>query len=203
MSQQEFWNSKFNRPDHFYGTEPNAFIRDQSQRITSEGRVLCLGEGEGRNALYLAKEGHDIVALDASDIGLQKAKELIHAHGHTIATLHIDLQEWQPEKEEYDAIVTSFLHLPYPLRREVLKGCVASLKSGGVFIGEFFSKQQLDYSSGGPKDPGLLYSVEEIAEDLKDESIEIGCLEECTTNLDEGPGHQGEASVVRVIFKKA
>ncbi len=200
--QQQFWNGKFDREDHFYGTEPNAFIEAQSHLIAPEGRVLCLGEGEGRNALYLVKEGHDVVALDASDVGLRKAEALVKRHGHTLQTLHLDLSHWAPEPEAYDAIATSFLHLPYPLRKQVLDGCVQTLKPGGIFVGEFFSKAQLDFNSGGPKDAGLLYSTDEIAADLSGEPVEILQLEETLTHLNEGPGHQGEASVVHLIFKK-
>ena len=69
-------------------------------------------------------------------------------------------------------------------------------------MGEFFSKRQIGYSSGGPKDTGLLYDTEEFADDLKGDAVKTLCLEECLTYLDEGPGHQGEASVVRIVFRK-
>ncbi len=200
--QQYFWNEKFGGEEHLYGTEPNAFIKEQSTLIRPEGKVLCLGEGEGRNALFLAQAGHDIVAIDASDIGLAKAHRLTQAHGHTIDTVHMDLAEWKPEDESFDAIATSYLHLPQPLRREVFHKSVTALKHGGLFIGEFFSTEQLAYQSGGPKALELLYSIEDMQANLADLPIETVVLEKVITHLDEGRGHRGEASVIRIVFKK-
>lgn len=202
MSQQHFWNQKFDGDEHLYGTEPNAYIKEKSGLIAAEGKVLCLGEGEGRNALFLAKEGHDIVAIDASDVGLAKAHRLTQTHGHTIDTVHMDLAEWEPETESFDAIVTSYLHLPQPLRKAVFNKAAHALKTGGVFIGEFFSLDQLGYQSGGPKAPELLYTVEDMRDNLDGLAVETVVLEQVLTHLDEGRGHRGEASVIRVVFKK-
>ena len=157
--QQQFWNEKFGKEEHLYGMDPNMYMREKSEHIKPKGKVLCLGEGEGRNALYLAKSGHDIVAIDASDVGLEKAVRLIHSHGHTIKTIHLDLVHWDPNEKSFDAVTATFLHLPQPLRREVFHKSVKALKAGGCFIGEFFSTDQLNYRSGGPKVPELLYTV--------------------------------------------
>lgn len=200
--QRHFWNEKFDGDEHLYGTEPNAYIKEKSDLITGGGKVLCLGEGEGRNALFLAKAGHDIVAIDASDVGLAKAHRLTQAHGHTIDTIHMDLAEWEPEAEQYDAVATSYLHLPQPLRKEVFHKAVTALKPGGVFIGEFFSTDQLEYASGGPKAIELLYTADDMRDTLAGEPISVESLEKVLTHLDEGRGHRGEASVIRVLFKK-
>lgn len=200
--QQHFWNEKFDGEEHLYGTEPNAYIKEKSGLINAAGKVLCLGEGEGRNALFLAKEGHDIVAIDASEVGLAKAHRLTQAHGHTIDAVQMDLAKWNPEGERFDAVVTSYLHLPQPLRNEVFRKSVTALKPGGFFIGEFFSQDQLKYTSGGPKALELLYTVEDLANILDRQPVEIVHLDKEITHLDEGRGHQGKASVIRVIFKK-
>jgi SAM-dependent methyltransferase len=201
--QQAFWNEKFKAQEHLYGTNPNAYIKQKSPLIKVQGRVLCLGEGEGRNALFLAKAGHDVTAIDASEVGLDKARKLTEYHGHTITTLHMDLAEWEPQAEAFDAVTASYLHLPQPLRGEVFAKAVATLRPGGVFIGEFFSTAQLAYTSGGPKLPELLYSVEDMQKNLEPQAVEIIELIQEITHLDEGTGHRGEASVVRILFKKA
>lgn len=200
--QQHFWNEKFSGDEHLYGIEPNAFIKEKESLIIRGGDVLCLGEGEGRNALFLAKSGHDVVAIDASDVGLAKAHRLVQAHGHTIDTVHMDLAEWEPEAERFDAIVASYLHLPQPLRKEVFRKAAATLKQNGLFIGEFFSLDQLAYQSGGPKAPELLYTIEDMRSNLAGLAIDVVLLDKMITHLDEGRGHRGEASVIRVIFKK-
>jgi len=200
--QQEFWNGKFEGETHLYGTEPNEYIREKSGLIKAGGRVLCLGEGEGRNALFLANSGHDITALDASDIGLEKAKKLTHRYGHTIETIHLDLAFWEPDAERFDAIAASYLHLPQPLRQEVLAKSVKALKRDGLFIGEFFSLRQLGFSSGGPKDAVLLYTVEDMRTNLENQPVAILELEEKEVELHEGRGHVGPAAVIRIVFKK-
>ena len=200
--QQHFWNEKFDGDEHFYGTDPNVYIRENSPLIIKGGKVLCLGEGEGRNALFFAAKGHDVVAIDASDVGLAKAHRLAQAYGHTIETVHLDLAEWKPEAGSVDAVTASYLHLPQPRRKEVFHKAVKALRTGGMFIGEFFSLDQVNYQSGGPKAPELLYTVEDMQENLAGLPIEIQQLEKATTHLDEGRGHRGDASVIRVVFKK-
>ena len=200
--QQHFWNEKFSSDEHLYGTEPNAFIKAKQGLVKEGGAVLCLGEGEGRNALFMAKAGHDVVAIDASDVGLAKAHRLVQSHGHTIETIHRDLAEWEPEAARFDGVVASYLHLPQPLRKTVFHKVCDSLSPDGVFIGEFFSLEQLNYQSGGPKAVELLYSLEDMESNLAGLPVEIVLLEKTITHLEEGRGHQGEASVIRIIFKK-
>jgi len=198
---QHFWNTMFaNEEEYLYGTQPNAYIQMQSPRLKPNSRILCLAEGEGRNALHLAKLGHTISSIDASSVALQKQKRLLEAHGYTIDALHQDLEHWQPQPHSFDAIATSFMHLPKPLLDKVLKHSVVTLKSDALFIGEFFSIKQLGYSSGGPKDSQKLYTIEDFLS--HQEGIEFIELKEEIVHLNEGKGHQGEASVIRVLFKK-
>lgn len=198
----EFWNAKFERNDYFYGTRPNQYIKQQSTLLKHGSAIACLGEGEGRNAVYLARRGHDVVALDSSDVGLQKACELALVHDVVIQTLCLDLSEWHPCEHVYDGVVTSFCHLSEPLRTHVWERVASSLVTGGYFIGEFFSHRQLEFQSGGPKDPALLYELEEVRSLVKRLPFDVIELEETVVFLDEGVGHQGDASVIRMTLKK-
>lgn len=199
MSQQEFWNKKFSRDGYLYGQKPNAFLVSCSANFKKNHRFLCLGEGEGRNAIYFAKRGYEVVALDASDVGLKKLQEHASEHNIEVKTRCVDLNEWEPSKK-YGSIVASFLHMYKDEREALFKKIHSCLETGGFFAGEFFSVNQLNYQSGGPKDVDLLYSVKDF------ENAFPGCeyhkLEETKTILNEGPGHQGEASVIRVIIQK-
>ena len=116
-----------------------------------------------------------------------------------IKTKCIDLNEWEPQKK-YGSIIASYLHMYKNEREALFKKIYESLKTDGFFAGEFFSVNQLKYTSGGPKDIDLLYQVEDF------ENAFPGCeyhkLEETVTILDEGEGHQGKASVIRVIVQK-
>ncbi|MBN2825479.1 MAG: class I SAM-dependent methyltransferase [Campylobacterales bacterium] len=198
---QHFWNTMFaNEEEYLYGTQPNAYIQEKSHLLKPNSHILCLAEGEGRNALHLASLGHRISSIDASDIALQKQKKLLEAHGYTIDALHQDLSHWQPQPNYFDAIATSFMHLPKPLLAQVLTHSITTLKPDALFMGEFFSLQQLQYNSGGPKDSQKLYAIEDFVH--HQEGIEFIELKEEIVHLSEGSGHQGEASVIRVLFRK-
>jgi len=199
MSQQHFWNEKFSREGYLYGKRPNAFIESCSNYFDRKKSFLCLGEGEGRNAIYFAKKGFDITALDASDIGLKKLEEFAKYESVHVKTKCIDLNKWDPNKK-YGSIVASYLHMHKDDRKPLFEKIENSLERDGVFIGEFFSIKQLNYSSGGPKDIDLLYTVDDFLDNFnRCEKIKV---EEILTNLDEGKGHQGEASVIQVVIKK-
>jgi SAM-dependent methyltransferase len=198
MNQQEFWNTKFSKADYFYGINPNEFFASNMKILENHKKLLCLGEGEGRNALFFAKNGFDVSAIDASNLGLEKLKNRAIEEKLDIQTICMDLNDWTV-LEKYDVIVASYLHMYKNEREELFKKIENSLNTNGYFIGEFFSTKQLSYNSGGPKDLDLLYTVEDF----------MGYFNLCEKNiteeiviLDEGIGHQGEACVIRVKIKK-
>ena len=198
MSQQEFWNSKFTRDGFLYGLKPNSFIASKTKLFKRESKLLCLGEGEGRNAIFFAKKNFEVTALDASDMGLSKLNQRAKEENLNIQTLCIDLNHWDDDKK-YDVIVASYLHMYKDERNELFEKIEKSLSDGGYFIGEFFSTKQLNYNSGGPKDEDLLYTVNDFKKSFSLCDKEI---KEQVTILDEGKGHQGEACVIRVIIQK-
>lgn len=199
MSQQEFWNGKFTREGYLYGKKPNSFLVSCSSNFKKAQKFLCLGEGEGRNAIYFAGRGYDVVALDASDIGLKKLEDLAEEAEVYVETRCIDLNEWEPSST-YGTIVASFLHIYKDDRKALFQKIDSSLKERGFFVGEFFSTNQLNYESGGPKDVDLLYTVDDFLEEFP--NCTKHKVEEVETVLDEGKGHQGKASVIRVIIQK-
>ncbi len=201
MTMQQMWNSKFNSEDYLYGKKPNAFLKEQMKNLLKGASILFLGEGEGRNACYAATQGFDATALDASDIGIAKCHALAKELGVNLNTLHLDLETWH-NSDCYDVIMCSFLHLSEPLRTQTFTRAIDALHEGGLFIAEFFSTKQLPLSSGGPKDPALLYDIDDITTLFSDLHVTPILLSECRDTLDEGRGHQGEAELIRVIVKK-
>ena len=195
------WNEKFSREGFLYGKEPNAFLAANEHLLRPNSKVLMLGEGEGRTACFMALKGHEVAALDASDIGLGKTKNLAEEMGVEIETIHADLSEWQSESS-YNGVLTSFLHLPEPLRTEAFSHALDTLESGGCFMGEFFSVKQLSRDSGGPKMAELLYTLASVEKIFKRDDVKIIKLEECVDHLSEGSGHQGDAELIRVIAQK-
>ena len=198
---EKLWNEKFSREGYLYGKSPNSFLASQIDLLPPGCHVLFLGEGEGRNACYAAAKGLKVTALDASDIGLQKAEALAREMQVPVGTVHADLQTWQPDGH-YDAVMASFLHLKEPLRTQAFRKAMDALKPSGLFVAEFFSTAQLPLASGGPKDIDLLYTVDSLREIFTVPGAEVTMLEAVTDVLDEGVGHQGEARLIRVVVKK-
>ncbi len=195
------WNEKFSREGFLYGKEPNAFIAAKECLLRPESTILMLGEGEGRTACYMASKGYMVSALDASDVGLEKTRALAGEMGVEIRTIHADLAEWVSDRK-YDAVLTSFLHLPEPLRTEAFSHALDILENGGYFIGEFFSLEQLSRDSGGPRMPELLYTLASLEKILSRDDVRIIQLEACVDHLCEGSGHQGDAELIRVVVQK-
>lgn len=199
MEQQEFWNQKFSRDGYLYGKEPNEFIKSTYVNFKKNQRVLCLGEGEGRNAVFLAKKGYEVAAIDASDVGLSKLETWAKESNVEVKTKCMDINEWIPTKK-YGAILFTFMHLKIDELQKIVEKIEDSLKENGFLVAEVFSKSQIHKNSGGPKDLDLLYSVEDFQNSIK--SLKIHKLEEKIVELNEGNGHIGEASVIRLIAQK-
>jgi SAM-dependent methyltransferase len=193
----EFWDERYGAPGFAYGTSPNRWLEARAGDIRPGGRVLSLGEGEGRNAVWLAEHGFSVDAVDASAVGLEKARELAARRGVRIQTQVDDLATYRPEPGAYDALVLVFVHLPPTLRTLVHAAGARALRPGGVLIVEAFTPLQLERPSGGPRQAELLYEVATLRSDFP--GLDWTVLEEAEIELDEGPFHRGTAAVVRGV----
>ncbi|WJJ92693.1 class I SAM-dependent methyltransferase [Neopusillimonas aromaticivorans] len=145
-----FWDQQFGSDEFKYGKQPNAFLVEQAGLFAPHSNILVPGDGEGRNSVWLARQGHQVLAVDASVVGLSKARKLAAECGVTIATKHADLQHWMPSKC-YDAVVLTYVHLPAECRQAIHQNLARALRPGGVLVLEAFSPDQLAKTSGGPK----------------------------------------------------
>jgi SAM-dependent methyltransferase len=195
------WDERYAPDEYVFGTEPNEFLRDHADRIPP-GRVLSLGEGEGRNAVFLAERGHTITAIDASPRGLAKARALADARGvdARIDTIVADLTDYEPEVGAYAGVISIFCHLPPPVRTVVHARAIRALAPGGVIVLEAYTPAQLAFGTGGPKDLALLYSLDELRADL--DGLELEVARELERTVVEGPRHTGRAAVVEVVARK-
>ncbi|MCF8373805.1 MAG: class I SAM-dependent methyltransferase [Bacteroidales bacterium] len=195
----EFWNEKYADTEYLYGKEPNAFFREQIEKL-SPGTILFPAEGEGRNAVFAATLGWAVDAFDFSDKAREKALQLAEEKSCKINYFTADLAELEIPENNYDAVVLSFVHLPEPIRKPFLQNLIQSLKPQGRLIIEAFSKKQLGRTSGGPKDIDLLYNLSDLEQDLR--GLSLIQAEETETALGEGNGHSGLAQVVRIVATK-
>lgn len=196
---KEFWNERFAKEDYTYGKEPNEFFKQEIDKL-NPGKLLLLGEGEGRNGVYAAKLGWDVDAVDWSLKGKEKAEQLALEQGVKINYIISDLSEYKPRENYYDAAGLIFIHLEPELRERLHRNVTLSLKSGGVVILESYEKEQINNSSGGPKDIDLLYSLEEIFTDFSD--LNIISFSKEIIELNESSHHNGQAEIIIYIGLK-
>ena len=196
---KDFWDKRYSEQDFAYGTEPNQFFKQQIDKL-DPGKALFLGEGEGRNAVYAAKLGWQIDAVDFSNSAMEKGIRLAKENNVVINYTVIDFEKYQFQKKYYDLVVMIFLHLPAQINQIIFEGSVLSLKVNGKLIIETFGKEQINNSSGGPKDPQLLFSESELINLTSQLRTEL--LESKTINLNEGAYHIGKANVIRFVGVK-
>jgi SAM-dependent methyltransferase len=196
---REFWDERYGEAELTYGSEPNDFLRDMAPRIPP-GPVLGLGEGQGRNAVHLATLGHAVTAVDLSPVGLARAQELAASRRVTLTTVVADLAEFDLGATAWCGIISIFCHLPSALRRTLYPRCAAALAPGGVLILEAYTPRQLEYGTGGPKEPDLLNTLAELRDLLPGLEVEIG--RELVREIREGAHHHGLGAVVQVMARK-
>ncbi|MFO1471547.1 MAG: class I SAM-dependent methyltransferase [Turneriella sp.] len=194
------WDERYSAEGFFYGNEPNDFLRSQAGRIRPRGGVLCIAEGEGRNAVFLAAQGLSVTAVDGSQVGLTKLKGLAAQKHTSVATLCADLADFDMGTEKWDAIVSIWCHLPQPLRRDVHSQVVTALKPGGVFILEAYTPRQLQFKTGGPPVVELLMTLEALKAELG--GLDFLHAVEIDRVIHEGRGHEGQSAVVQIVARR-
>ncbi len=197
------WNERYNEAEYVFGTEPNDFLRQVFDNIPAGGKVLCLAEGEGRNAVFLAEQGYKVTAMDLSEVGLNKALKLASDKGVDIKIEVADLADYQFGEAQWDGIVSIWAHLPESVRQYVHAQITPALKPAGVFILEAYTEQQLTMEAvGGPP-----ATQKERFESLAILRTELADLEEVIGTeklrmISEGKRHQGLSAVVQYLGQK-
>ena len=198
-----FWNEKFDGPDYRYGTEPNRFVADSLPELLDDGdRVLCVGDGEGRNGVWCARQGFDTTSLEPSSVGIDKIERLADEYDVEVTTIHDRMPSDQVQDESFDAVILTFIHAPEPMRQAIHRASLEALKPGGVVVLEGFTPDQRknDRTSGGPPDETMMFTREILRRDF--DGLDFELLSEQTVQLDEGDGHRGPADVIRMIGRK-
>ncbi|MBT8379903.1 MAG: methyltransferase domain-containing protein [Ignavibacteria bacterium] len=195
----KFWDERFFVKEYIYGIEPNPFFKEHIDKLIP-GKILLLGEGEGRNAIYGAQKGWKVDAVDYSGVAKNKAMELAKKSGVNINYRVQPIQSYNPIENYYDAIAIIFLHLNEQDRSILHYKIFDALDFGGTVILEVFDKDQLGKTSGGPQNINMLYSLNEIKNDFR--TLQEIYLKKEIVNLDEGDKHTGKASVVSYVGRK-
>jgi SAM-dependent methyltransferase len=196
----EFWDQSYGKPGFKYGTEPNAFLRAHEPHLRRGGRVLVPGDGEGRNGVWLAQQGHRVTAVDSSRVAIEKAEALARERGVVVERVLADLEAWVPTGT-YDAVVLCYVHFAPPLRTVLHRRFAACLAPGGMLVFEAFHPRHLGRSPFGPKDIAMLCDLAALRSDFAAVLDEV-LGEEVDIVLAEGPGHDGPALVTRGVWQR-
>lgn len=197
-----FWNERFDKAEFIFGKEPNEYLVEKTtQYLNPSNRVLCIADGEGRNGVWLAKQGMQVVGFDASDIALTKANQFAKENQVNVQYSFSDTDSYAWPTKTYDAVVGIFIQFADPAMRErIFQKTYETLKPGGLFILQGYTPKQLEYKTGGPSLIEHLYT-EELIRDL---ACDFNILELCSyeKELSEGPRHTGMSALLGLVAQK-
>jgi 2-polyprenyl-3-methyl-5-hydroxy-6-metoxy-1,4-benzoquinol methylase len=198
----QFWNERFDKKEFIFGKEPNEYLVEQTrQYLKSQDKVLCIADGEGRNGVWLAKQGMQVVAFDASDIALAKAKQFAKDNQVEVDYSFSDTDSFTWQENSYDAVIAIFIQFADPaMRARIFKQTYQALKPGGIFILQGYTPKQLEYKTGGPSLIEHLYTEEMIRDLAKEfEILDLRCYEK---ELSEGARHTGMSALLGLVAQK-
>ncbi len=193
------WDERYSAETYAYGKTPNDFLVEKVRWIPN-GKVLSLAEGEGRNAVFLAKQGYAVTAVDASLVGLNKARKLAEENDVVVEFIQADLADYDLGENKWDGIVSIFCPLPASLRKELYKKVIAGLKQNGVFLLEAYTPDQLKHGTGGGNSVDTMQSEKSLRVELA--GLKFKHLTELERDVIEGIYHTGIGSVVQAIATK-
>jgi len=198
----QFWNQRFNQEEFIFGKEPNEYLALQTRNyLKPNAKVLCIADGEGRNGVWLAKQGMQVVGFDTSDIALKKAKQFARDNQVEVEYSFSDTDGFTWHEIAYDAVIGIFIQFADPQMRErIFQQTHKALKPGGIFILQGYTPKQLEYKTGGPSLIEHLYTEEMIRDLAKEfQILDLCCYEK---ELNEGARHAGMSALLGLVAKK-
>lgn len=195
-----FWDERFEGADYRYGMRPNPFLAAQAGRLPVGARVLSVGDGEGRNGVWLAEQGFATTSQDGSQVAQSKAQRMAAERGVPLETVFSDLTTWDWPRKAFDAVVCVFVHFRPETRQQVHHNMLAALKPGGLVIMEVFHTDQLALKTGGPPVLEMLYDAAMLRDDFREADIHL--LEETRSFVPQDSFQRGEAALVRLVARR-
>jgi len=198
----QFWNERFDKKEFIFGKEPNEYLVEQASRyLNPKSSVLCIADGEGRNGVWLAKQGMRVTGFDVSDIALSKANQFAKENQVNIQYSLCDTDGFDWQANSYDAVIGIFIQFADPeMRARIFKQVHQTLKPGGLFILQGYTPKQLEYRTGGPSLIEHLYTEEMIRE--LSQGLEILNMQCYEKELSEGARHTGMSALLGMVAKK-
>ena len=195
------WDQRFSGDDYLFGREPNDYLRSKAPLLPAGGAVLCVADGEGRNSVWLAQQGHKVQAFDISEVGVAKARLLALEAGVSVDYTVADCEQYNWAAQSHDGVVAIFIQFADPeMRSRLFANMVRALKPGGVLILQGYTPRQLDYKTGGPGQLSHLYTADLIRATFND--LQVVELIEYEAELNEGARHAGRSALLGLVATK-
>ncbi|MCT4641242.1 MAG: methyltransferase domain-containing protein [Bacteriovoracaceae bacterium] len=195
------WDQRYAQEKYAYGKKPNDFLVNTIKYIKPKAKVLCLAEGEGRNANFLAKQGFSVFAMDSSSMGKKKAIQLAKESAVEFVYTIASLEEFDFGYEKWDAIISIFAHTDKKTQLDTFSKVQQSLVKGGLFLLEGYNKYQLENNTGGPKNIDMLFDLKEIKDSFN--GFEFIIEKNVQRQINEGLYHTGKSNTVQFVAKKS
>jgi SAM-dependent methyltransferase len=200
MSSADFahWEKRYAAPDYLYGTEPNAFLKAQASLLPKAGKALAVADGEGRNGVWLAEQGLDVLSVDFSPNAQAKAKALAERRGVAVRFVQADVTDWDWPTAAFDVIAVIFIQFcGPPERRRIFAGIRQALKPGGLLVLQGYRPEQIAYGTGGPSEVENLYTEAMLREEFGGfAKLDIRAHDSIVA---EGSRHSGMAAVIDLV----
>lgn len=201
MTEFDRWEGRFAVPEYIFGTQPNAFLASQKALLPKSGRALAVADGEGRNGVWLAEQGLDVLSLDFSPRAQAKAQALARERGVRLATETVDVTSWVWPADAFDVIAVIFTQFTNPAQRaEMFAGIRRALKPGGLLLLEGYTPKQLEFATGGPKQVENTYTRELLESAFSGFAGVV--IREYETEMHEGCAHGGRSAVIDFTGRK-
>ncbi len=195
------WNERYAGEDFFYGTEPNAFLLSQNALLKPGMRCLAVADGEGRNGVWLAEQGLEVLSVDSSHVAQAKAKRLAQQRGVAMLFEQVDLLQWDWGENDFDVVVAIFIQfVTSPEREQMFAAIKRCLKPGGLLLLQGYTPRQLEYRTGGPSQAENLYTEAMLRKAFAD--MDIVQLREHDSIIREGSGHSGMSALIDLVARK-
>lgn len=196
------WDERYAQEGYLFGTEPNAFLVSQRHLLKPGMSCLAVADGEGRNGVWLAQQGLQVLSVEASAVALEKAKRLALQRGVDVRFEQADLARWKWGENRFDAVAAIFIQFAPPaLRDHMFVGIRRCLKPGGLLILQGYTPRQLEYGTGGPSQAENLYTETLLRDAFGD--MEISHLREHDDQVSEGAGHRGMSALIDMVARKS
>ena len=196
-----FWDERYQGEAYLFGEAPNAFLARQAERLRPGMSALAVADGEGRNGVWLAEQGLDVLSVDGSSIAQDKARRLAARRGVELALEAADLTTWAWPVERFDLVAAIFIQFAGPdLRAQLFEKMKSALKPGGLLLLEGYRPEQIAYGTGGPRAEENLYTEALLAEAFSD--FEILSLQAYDATIEEGAGHSGPSALIDLVARR-